>query len=468
MLFRSTTPNTVDLSTARLDRDVLPPLVNVQSERVVKVRSARTRLAQAWCELERADVLQGTAFAHDLVHEAARRAVPTVIAQHLHRSVASHLEAAGAEPARVAPHWWNGQKWEAAARSFEDAARGAARVGRLSEQAEFLAYVAMARFHLGQTDEGLASACDAVISAASSDGPAAARRLCDRLASTSGRDAADPALQVMLGFALLLGGDYRAALEAARPVLDAPPGLPASLRLDAGLVCALAMTSVGETATGVEMVERVAKEAEAVDRPAALLRFHSIRCSTLLCHRRYAAAEQAARHGLRLARETGVLDEEISALDNLGSLMERRGDLKEARVFLTQARELVCDRKSFAMLARWNDLRLAMCLGGLGEFKEALAIIQAVALELPQLGADPGIQHAAVDTMARIYLAMGQTARAVQTLVDGQPEDEVRKACRLEVRAAIAQALGQDARALIDEGLGFARSEEHTSELQSH
>jgi FixJ family two-component response regulator len=36
------TANTLDLSTARLARDGLPPLVNVQSARVVKIRSART------------------------------------------------------------------------------------------------------------------------------------------------------------------------------------------------------------------------------------------------------------------------------------------------------------------------------------------------------------------------------------------------------------------------------------------
>ena len=39
-----TTAKTVDLSTARLNRDGLPPLVNVQSARVVKVRSARTSM----------------------------------------------------------------------------------------------------------------------------------------------------------------------------------------------------------------------------------------------------------------------------------------------------------------------------------------------------------------------------------------------------------------------------------------
>lgn len=416
------------------------------------------RLAQGWSELERADILQGLSFAHDLVQEAARRVVPAVIAQHLHRCVAAHLQATGAEAARIAPHWWQGHHWSAAAGSFEAAARGAARVARLSEQAQFLAYAAMARFQLGETDEGLACACDAVVAAASSDGPAAARQLCERLAQASGRPDNDPSLRVMRGYALVLQGDFAEALALARTVLDAPPGLPAALRLDAGLVCALAKTSLGDTAAGVELVERVREQAAPPCRVAALLRFRSLRCATLLCHRRYSAAEQAARDALQLAREAEVLDEQISALDSLANILERRGDLAAAMTVLEEARELMRDRSSFAMLARWSDLHAITCLGGLGHFAKALALAAGLAADMLALGADPGIHAAAIDATARLYLAVGQGARALQALAGADPEDHARRAARLELRAALARALGQDARALIDAGLALDAS----------
>ena len=62
-------------------------------------------LADAWTELEAAQVLRERAFAHDLVLEATLRSVPKAIAQHLHEAMAQHLEGRGGEPARLAGHW---------------------------------------------------------------------------------------------------------------------------------------------------------------------------------------------------------------------------------------------------------------------------------------------------------------------------------------------------------------------------
>lgn len=62
-------------------------------------------LADAWAELEAAQVLREQAFAHDLVHEAALRSVPAVVARRLHAQVATRLQERGAEPARIAAHW---------------------------------------------------------------------------------------------------------------------------------------------------------------------------------------------------------------------------------------------------------------------------------------------------------------------------------------------------------------------------
>ncbi len=62
-------------------------------------------LADVWNELEAAQVIKDTAFAHDLVFEAALRGIPPSIAKHTHRAVAEFMEEKPTEPARLAHHW---------------------------------------------------------------------------------------------------------------------------------------------------------------------------------------------------------------------------------------------------------------------------------------------------------------------------------------------------------------------------
>ncbi len=101
-------------------------------------------LADAWSELEAAQVLREGSFVHDLVYEAALASVPGPIARELHGQVADDMQATRAEPARIAEHWLAaGQPLRAApalreagaraatALRFEEAARLHARAGAL-------------------------------------------------------------------------------------------------------------------------------------------------------------------------------------------------------------------------------------------------------------------------------------------------------------------------------------------------
>ncbi|MCA3214772.1 MAG: AAA family ATPase [Burkholderiales bacterium] len=62
-------------------------------------------LADAWTELQDAQVLRESSFAHDLVAEAVLRSVPEPVAREQHASVAAWLQQHDGEPARVAAHW---------------------------------------------------------------------------------------------------------------------------------------------------------------------------------------------------------------------------------------------------------------------------------------------------------------------------------------------------------------------------
>ena len=62
-------------------------------------------LADAWAELEAAQVLRDDGFAHDLIAEAALALVPQPIARALRAEIAGFLERGAGEPVRIAAHW---------------------------------------------------------------------------------------------------------------------------------------------------------------------------------------------------------------------------------------------------------------------------------------------------------------------------------------------------------------------------
>lgn len=95
-------------------------------------------LADAWRELEDAGVLRADAFAHDLVHEAMRRATPLPVAVRAHELVARFLDAHGAEPARVATHFERGGRPEQAGAAWCAAADRAHAAGRPADEAALM------------------------------------------------------------------------------------------------------------------------------------------------------------------------------------------------------------------------------------------------------------------------------------------------------------------------------------------
>ena len=82
-------------------------------------------LADAWSELEEAQVLHDGAFAHDLIAEAALGLVPKAIARALHAEIGRILERAGGDPARIAAHWLAAAEPRKAAPHLTEAARRA-------------------------------------------------------------------------------------------------------------------------------------------------------------------------------------------------------------------------------------------------------------------------------------------------------------------------------------------------------
>lgn len=94
-------------------------------------------LADAWAELEQAQVLRDSGFAHDLVCDAVLRTLPAPVARHLHGVVASWLVQRSAEPGRVALHWLAAAMPQHALAPLLQAARHASAAVRPAEALAF-------------------------------------------------------------------------------------------------------------------------------------------------------------------------------------------------------------------------------------------------------------------------------------------------------------------------------------------
>ncbi|WP_170928622.1 AAA family ATPase [Deinococcus hopiensis] len=105
----------------------------------------------AWEELERAQVLQGTQFTHDLMLEAVRASIPEGVYRLLCRSAARLLERRDGRPSRIARLWKEGGDSRAAMHWFMRAGAEAAANFLLREAAGFYAQAAEAAEAGGRT-----------------------------------------------------------------------------------------------------------------------------------------------------------------------------------------------------------------------------------------------------------------------------------------------------------------------------
>ncbi|HQR20737.1 MAG TPA: BTAD domain-containing putative transcriptional regulator [Burkholderiaceae bacterium] len=110
-------------------------------------------LADAWRELESAQVLRDNTFAHDLVADAVLRTLPSAIAKHLHAEVARWLQMHDGEPARIAHHWLDAARLEEAIPQLMLSAERARRAGRAAEAGRFMLKAGETHERLGQVDK---------------------------------------------------------------------------------------------------------------------------------------------------------------------------------------------------------------------------------------------------------------------------------------------------------------------------
>ncbi len=365
-------------------------------------------LADAWSELEQAQVLRDNHFAHDLVCDAVLRTLPGAVARHLHGVAAGWLAERQAEPARVARHWLAAAQPQRALAPLMQAAQ---RAGHAVRPAEALALYESARaIHADNNQPAEEAAvlfkmteCLRLVE----DAPQT-QRVLDRLQAIAGDDA--DRTRGWLA-ASRLANETRhmdQALQHARQALAC-----AQASGDADLIgrsrLQLAVV-LGETMQGDEAQLHLEAARSWAQKSPFALRYEFHHCAALVAMHleNFPAAVQAFEHLLADPETQADAQDELQLQGNLAVALAGMGALRAALVCDERRRLLAARHDVSGVSQNYLELNAATLLLNLGRYREALAFLeQAEARAIP----DQAMLHL---RWATLMLHLGQHARALQ------------------------------------------------------
>ncbi|TXH48392.1 MAG: hypothetical protein E6Q93_26680 [Burkholderiaceae bacterium] len=419
---------------------------------VLGVRSIE--LADAYAELEAAQVLADDAFVHDLIHDAARASVPLPVARELHAEVARHLEGQACEPARIAHHWERARCWPEAGRAFRAAARRSGDLGRAHEQGTLLADAARC-FELGQC---VNEQFESVIERASV--------LCDQMLFQPARAAleqakglarpGEQALRVMSAQAELL--NLSCELDAA--VELAEQGLPAArragredLELRFAVSAATALAELRRAPDAVALLQPYAALAQRQTDPSQRwLYWHSLGlCLDYAGRLKESLPAWEASCEIAAAHERDDL--RWQSFSCMAATWSKLGQLRKAIDLYATAEQLARDVEAGAPRQWMMTAMRAHRLRDLGDLAAALPLLDE-ALQVFTREQMP-VECASVEhRLAQLYQQLGQPERAMRLLSVERPNlPPGLRTMRQVHRADVAGDMGHDGLPMLREAL---------------
>lgn len=372
-------------------------------------------LTDAWNELQSAQVLRETAFAHDLVADAVLASVPSHIAQHLHGEIAQWLQAHGGEPARVAAHWQAAGQAAQALPWLHQAADQAALAMRPREASQFLLRAFEIESTLQLNEPAYRSLARVVELRMVSDQDSSLLPLLDQMDALA--QSASQRIQ-----ALLVRADYAmhrlegldaglaAASAAVRLADESHASELTGLALEARATMSVLQAMQGQYET--------ARHEVGVFLPLARRWPHTEERCNLLGKAAYVMARTGQPQSAAALFEESVEQAQglaRSQVVGLANAAQARIQLNEAEVALGHL-----DR-SDALRAAHDTLRgsghsnawmRVWALQLLGRYAEALPLFDGMLDDLAQLS--PGKLPGVLVDRARLWLQLGQPARALQ------------------------------------------------------
>ncbi|MBX3605177.1 MAG: AAA family ATPase [Piscinibacter sp.] len=375
-------------------------------------------LADAWRELEQAQVFADGLFAHDLIHEVLRAGVPRPIAAHLHGEVARHLEARAAAPAAVADHWLAAGQAARALPFLRLAGEGALRQRRFGEATT--TFEQECRLRLAEDDAGEAFEAALRMRQASFELDLAART--DVALDLLERAARSPAQRAQAHAERAIVSVHRGAMADAERAAEA--GLAALGDADEPLLRA----DLHQHLAAVRLWQLRAAEAGALLRSveqdvethgSAARRFEFAQAAGVVHEHldRPTEAAQWQRRAVDHALAAGLLPGAAQALLNLALGWRDAGRLDEALATLIEAQALLAGLPEGAIPYSSLDTNFGIVLRDLGRYDEALRWLdQSVERGRVHM---PGWVANFLCHRAQAWLVLGQPARAQQDLDAG-------------------------------------------------
>jgi DNA-binding SARP family transcriptional activator len=414
-------------------------------------------LAEAWRELETAQIIRDGAFAHDLILDAAAGSLDAVRARTLHAAIAAYGAQHGAPAARIAEHWQRAQAWPAAARALVDAADAALRASRRAEEHALLVRARDCFAAAGMRDDEHAVLRRLVRATVHVAAVEAALELAQVLLAQaqSARQRAEALETRALVYCEMHRSDLALADARAAVALAAELGA-ADLERLAAARAASALMLAGRNADALGLFEPCMR---GVDTHASASERLELRTAyaTLLdyCDRRRAAAATYRR----VADEAIAAADWTSARDALGSLgvsLMYLGRLEASTAAMEEARRLTSMISTERGAAAIDDMTYAGNLRDLGRFSAALPLMRATLDELRRSGYAQWAHNQEHD-LAGAYLWLGQPQRGRKVLTELPADAPVwLRATRLIMQAKLTWRPGPTERALLEEARTLA------------
>jgi tetratricopeptide (TPR) repeat protein len=420
-------------------------------------------LGEVLRELEARQILYGRQFVHDIVAAAVRRAIPAAVAELLHRFVAGQLEAAGGEPAVIAAHWRDCAEWRRAGDSFRAAAVKARRAVRPAELAQLLDAAADCYAQCAARGEHFAVLRERLLLTAAPDYTRTCAAQLQRLVASAANE--EERLQAMVATVSMHADHARSdTIAMGEDGLRRAQALGLErLAFEFAHPLAWQYAGKGQSARALEVVDARRSWVLSQDDPFLQARFHTARAGTNALSERIADAIADGERAIEALRIADDPIEMLSALANVGLLRSWRGEFGAAREVLVEAKSLR-DRLHGRGSSLLIDLHLGSALRDLGEYAQALALLEpALAEYRAQLGGDDDLRTDMVmceNHLGQLWISLGQPDRAEACLASDVDSTELRFRARrasLLLRAARARGVHDPARA--------ARLRELTDEL---
>jgi len=398
-------------------------------------------LTEAWAQLEAHNVLRGEAFSHDLVHEAALRAVPRGLRQALHRRWAALLEQEGdAFPARTAAHWERGLRWSEAGRAWFRAAQAARRVGQLAAQTTLLE--SAARCH---REAGDRAACfDALLARLEGvhlrEGGAAVLAALPEVEQLADTTAQRVGCRIERIEALLEQGRAQEAAEEAARALDEVRDGHADLALRVRSQLAMALAQSRQEGAALTQATQAVQMARGRGDPEVALKALNALMYVHWSAGRLADAVTAQREELACAESIGDRTLMVASRISLAALLAGVGDVRStyehARSARAQHHDLGLSQGSTPFIL--NSTVLGAAAAALGHFDEALAALHE-AVERAGSEAAAAVRAKALIAQAALWLALGRGDRA-HTLAEQVPAEGIPPGMQMQAAWLLARS----------------------------